>query len=93
MIQSFRDKETEKIFNHEGSRRYSENIQKIALRKLAVLDAAESLQDLALPPGDKLEKLAGDRIGQHSIPINDQWRICFRWSGSDAYDVEITDYH
>jgi proteic killer suppression protein len=93
MIQSFRDKETEKIFYHEGTRRYSVNIQKLALRKLAILDAAESLKDLTLPPGNKLEKLSGDRLGQYSIRINDQWRICFRWSGSDAYDVEIADYH
>jgi len=93
MIQSFHDKEAEKIFNHELSRKYSENLQRVALRKLNILDAAGALSDLRLPPGNKLEKLSGDRLGQHSIRINDQWRICFRWSGNDAYDVEITDYH
>ena len=93
MIRSFRDKETEKVFYREGSRRLPENIQKTALRKLGVLDAADLLQDLLLPPGNRLEKLSGDRADQHSIRINDQWRICFRWSEGDAYDVEITDYH
>ncbi|MBT9160204.1 MAG: Toxin HigB-1 [Dehalococcoidia bacterium] len=93
MVQSFRDKDAEKIFNHEGTRRYSENIQKVALRKLAILDAAEALQDLMLPPGNRLEKLSGDRSGQHSIRINDQWRICFKWGDGNAYDVEIADYH
>ena len=93
MIRSFRDKETEKVFRREGSRRLPENIQKIALRKLGVLDAAEVLQDLLLPSGNRLEKLYGNRTGQHSIRINDQWRICFRWSEGDAYDVEIADYH
>jgi proteic killer suppression protein len=68
-------------------------LQRAALRKLAILDAAESLEDLRVPPGNRLEKLAGDRKGQHSIRINDQWRICFRWSEGDAHDVEITDYH
>ena len=93
MIRSFRDREAEKIFSHEGTRKYSENIQKLALRKLAILDAAESLKDMVLPPGNRLEKLSGDRAGQYSIRINDQWRPCFRWSDSDAYDVEIADYH
>ena len=93
MIRSFRDKETENLFNREESRRLPENIQKIALRKLGVIDAADTLQDLRLPPGNRLEKLSGNRSGQHSIRINDQWRICFRWSEGDAYDVEITDYH
>lgn len=93
MIRSFRDKETEKHFNREESRRLPENIQKIALRKLGVIDAADMLQDLRLPPGNQLEKLSGKRSGQHSIRINDQWRICFRWSEGDAYDVEIADYH
>ncbi len=65
----------------------------MAQRKLAVLDAAESLQDLRVPPGNRLEKLSGDRDGQQSIRINDQWRICFRWRDGDAHDVEITDYH
>jgi len=93
VIRSFRDKEAQKLFEREGSRKLPENIQRIALRKLVILDAAESLQDLRLPPGNRLEKLSGDREGWHSIRINDQWRICFRWSDGEAYDVEITDYH
>ena len=93
MIRSFRDKETEKVFFRERSRKLAENVQRVVLRKLAILDAAESLQDLLLPPGNRLEKLSGDRAGQHSIRINDQWRICFRWSEGDAHNVEIVDYH
>jgi len=93
MIRSFGDEETERLFYREGSRRLPEDIQKTALRKLGVLDAADSLQDLSIPPGNRLEKLAGTRAGQHSIRINQQWSICFRWSQGDAYDVEITDYH
>jgi addiction module HigA family antidote len=93
MIRSFRDKETEKLFNREVSRKFPKNIQKVALRKLGILDAADLLQDLRLPPGNRLEKLTGDRAGQYSIRINDQWRICFRWGECDAYDVELTDYH
>jgi proteic killer suppression protein len=68
-------------------------VQRVALRKLRMLDAAESLDDLRVPPGNRLERLRGDRQGQHSIRINDQWRICFRWRGDDAHDVEIVDYH
>jgi len=68
-------------------------MQKVALRRLTILDAAETLQDLAIPLGNRLEKLSGDRVGQHSIRINDRWRVCFRWSDGDAYDVEIADYH
>jgi len=68
-------------------------VQRVALRKLRMLDAAESLDDLRVPPGNRLERLRGDRQGQHSIRINDQWRICFRWRGGDAHDVEIVDYH
>lgn len=93
MIKSFRDKEAEKIFDREGSRKLPENIQKIALLKLGVIDAADELQDLRLPPGNKLEKLSGNRAGQYSIRINNQWRICFSWSKGDAYDVEIVGYH
>ena len=63
------------------------------LRKLVAVDAAEALDDLRIPPGNRLEKLRGDRVGQHSIRVNDQWRICFRWSNGDAYEVEIVDYH
>ena len=93
MIRSFQDKETEKLFNREISRRLPQNIQRVALRKLWVLDSADTLQDLRLPPGNYLEKLSGDRAGQHRIRINDQWRLCFKWRDGDAYDVEITDYH
>jgi len=93
MIQSFRDRETEKVFRREGTRKLPSDIQRVAQRKLALLDAAESLQDLRVPPGNRLEKLSGERNGQHSIRINDQWRVCFRWRERDAYDVEIVDYH
>lgn len=93
MIRSFRDKETENLFRREGSRKLSGGLQRQALRKLVILDGAESLQDLRIPPGNRLERLRGDREGQYSIRINDQWRICFRWSDGDAEDVEIVDYH
>jgi proteic killer suppression protein len=93
MIQSFRDKETERVFSRRSSRRLPEAIQRIALRKLAILDAADSLKDISLPPANRLEKLSGDRAGQHSISINDQWRICFRGSNGDAHHVEIVDCH
>lgn len=93
MIKSFADKETEKIFGREFSRKLPNEIQRIARRKLEVLDAAESLNDLRIPPSNRLEKLKGERKSQHSIRINDQWRICFEWLGSDAYAIEIVDYH
>jgi proteic killer suppression protein len=93
MIRSFRDRETEKVFRRERTRKLAPDVQRVAQRKLAVLDAAESLRDLRLPPGNRLEKLSGDREGQHSIRINDPWRICFRWRDGDALDVEIADYH
>ncbi len=93
MIRSFRDRETEKVFNREPSRRWSRDLQRVARRKLLMLEAAETLADLRVPPGNRLEKLSGDREGQYSIRINDQWRICFRWSEGDAHDVEIIDYH
>jgi proteic killer suppression protein len=93
VIRSFRDPEARRIFDREGSRRFPTNLQRIALRKLAILDAAEALQDLRVPPGNRLEKLSGNRAGQHSIRINDQWRICFEWRDGDAYEVEIVDYH
>ena len=93
MIRSFRDRETEKVFNREPSRRWSRDLQRVARRKLLMLDAAETLADLRVPPGNRLEKLSGDREGQYSIRINDQWRICFLWAEGDAHDVEITDYH
>ena len=93
MIRSFRDRETEKLFRREGSRRLPSMLQRRALRRLTILDGAETLQDLQVPPSNRLEKLKGDRKGQYSIRISDQWRICFRWSVGDAEDVEITDYH
>ena len=93
MIRSFRDRETEKVFNREPSRRWSRDLQRVARRKLLILDAAETLADLRVPPGNRLEKLSRDREGQYRIRINDQWRICFRWGEGDAHDVEITDYH
>jgi len=92
MIKGFRCKETEKVFRRRRSRKFV-GIQRIALRKLLVLDAAGSLNDLRIPPSNRLEKLAGDRAGQQSIRINDQWRVCFRWRSGDAHDVEIVDYH
>ena len=93
MIKTFRNTETEKIFNRRFSRKLSLNIQHLARRKLIVLDAATELNALRVPPGNRLEALKGDRKGQHSIRINDQWRICFKWKAGDAYDVEIADYH
>jgi toxin HigB-1 len=93
VIRSFRDSDTERLFKRERIRRLPPDIQRVALRKLVLLDAATSLADLRIPPANRLEKLVGNRLGQHSIRINDQWRICFRWSGGDAHDVEIIDYH
>jgi len=93
VIRSFRDSDTERLFKRERIRRLPADLQRIALRKLLVLDAATSLLDLRVPPANRLEKLSGDRQGQHSIRINDQWRICFRWVRADAQDVEIVDYH
>src|SRR5438309_10276019 len=81
------------FFLRERSRKLSPDVQRIALRKLAMLDAAQAIQDLRVPPGNRLEKLSRDREGQYSIRINDQWRVCFRWEEGNAYDVEITDYH
>ena len=92
VIRSFRDRESEKLFHRERSRAVPGSLQKTALRKLLILEAAEKLEDLRVPPGNRLEKLKGDRAGQHSIRINDRYRICFSWNvGADA--VEIVDYH
>lgn len=93
MIKSFSDKEAERLFNREFSRRIPSDIQRPARRKLEILDAADSLEDLRIPPSNHLEKLKGDRKGQHSIRINGRWRICFVWFDNDAFDVEIVDYH
>lgn len=92
MIQSFRCKDTEALFVGGFSRRFA-GIAKVAGRKLDMLDAAKQLEDLRAPPGNRLEALKGDRLGQHSIRINDQWRICFLWREDGVYDVEIVDYH
>ncbi len=93
MIESFADAEAERIFHGEVSRRLPTTIQKPARRKLLYLHSARDLRDLLAPPGNRLEELRGDRAGQYSIRINDQWRICFRWAKGNARDVEITDYH
>ena len=93
MIKSFRDKETERIFRRSFSRRLPPDIQRAALRRLTFLHAAKELGDLLVPPSNRLEALSGERKGQYSIRINDQWRICFEWLGQDAYWVEIVDYH
>ncbi len=93
MIRSFKSKETEKIFHRRRSRKLPQTIQQVALRKLRMLNRAMTLQDLRVPPANHLEKLSGGRAGQHSIRVNDQWRICFEWKNGDAYKVEIVDYH
>ncbi|MDX5895397.1 type II toxin-antitoxin system RelE/ParE family toxin [Rubrobacter radiotolerans] len=94
MIRSFRDKDTERVWARgRPRRRLDAGTQRAALRKLAILDAAESLDDLRVPPGNRLERLKGDREGQHSIRINRQWRVCFVWTDAGPEDVEITDYH
>jgi toxin HigB-1 len=93
MIQSFRCKETERIFNRDTSRKLPHDIQRVALRKLVLLGAAHDVRDLKVPPGNQLEELKDDRKGQHSIRINKQWRVCFKWHDGNAHEVEIVDYH
>lgn len=93
MIRSFKDKEAEKIFKRQRSSKLPDMLQRPALRKLRMLNRATNLNDLRVPPANRLEKLKGDRLGQHSIRINDQWRICFKWHESGAFQVEIVDYH
>jgi toxin HigB-1 len=92
VIKSLRCDETERLFHREPSRKFRA-IERSALRKLDMLDAANDLRILSALPGNRLERLRGDREGQHSIRINDQWRVCFTWQKGDAYDVEIADYH
>jgi len=92
MIKTFSCKETERIFKREFSRKLPHNIQRIAMRKLWMLHAAIDLRELRIPPSNRLEALSGNRKGQHSIRINDQWRICFKWHKDDVFDVERTDY-
>jgi proteic killer suppression protein len=93
MIKTFKSKETEKIYNREYSKKLPGDIQRIAMRKLWMLDAAPDFYSLRVPPGNRLESLHGVREGQYSIRINDQWRICFRWHDCNAFEVEIVDYH
>ena len=93
MIKSFKDKDTERIFTREFVRRLPPGIHAVSWRKLAQIHAATQLDSLRIPPGNRLEALKGNRRGHYSIRISDQWRICFRWQKSDAYDVEIADYH
>jgi proteic killer suppression protein len=92
MIQSFKCKDTEKLFNDFSVKKFR-SISRQARKRLEILDAAISLNNLQIPPGNRLEQLKGDRLGQHSIRINDQWRICFIWKSDKAFDVEIVDYH
>ena len=93
MILSFADRETERIWRQEISRRLPGQVQPVALRKLFLLHRSKSLDDLRVPPGNRLEKLVGDRAGAYSIRVNERWRICFRWRDGNAFDVEIVDYH
>ena len=93
MIQSFADDTTEQVWNRENAPRLGADIQRAAQKKLRQLNAADNINDLRIPPGNRLEKIAGDRTGQHSIRINDQYRICFVWTKQGPADVEITDYH
>ena len=93
MIRNFADKEAEKIWGGTPSRRLPADIQQVARRKLRMLNSALTLDDLRIPQANRLEALKGNRRGQHSIRINDQWRVCFQWKDGDAHDVEIVDYH
>jgi len=93
VIASFADKQAEALWHRRPVKKLPPKLQRTALRKLAMLDAATALADLHVPPGNRLEALKGDRRGQHSIRINEQWRICSRWRGGNAHDVEVVDYH
>ena len=93
MIKSFKDKETEKIYRQEVSKKIPRDIQQVAIRKLRMLNNAKNIFDLRVPPANRLEKLSGNRVGQYSIRINDQWRVCFTWKSGEAFEVEIADYH
>jgi proteic killer suppression protein len=93
VIKSFTDKEAERVYSRELSKKFPIGVQKIGLRRLRMLNNAHSFQDLTSPPKNRLEKLKGTRVGQYSIRINDPWSVCFVWRKNDAYDVEITDYH
>jgi proteic killer suppression protein len=93
VIKSFRDRDTEALFNRERVRRFGADVERAAFRKLLMIDAASALDALKVPPGNRLEALKGDRRGQHSIRIDAQWRVCFIWRDGHAYDVGIVDYH
>lgn len=93
VLRSFANKDTERVWRRERCKKLDQKTQRAALRKLLILDAAETLDDLMVPPGNRLEKLRGDRAGQHSVRVNQQWRICFRWTTAGPKDVEIVDYH
>jgi proteic killer suppression protein len=93
VLRSFADKETERVWRRERARKLDQATQRAALRKLLILDAAETLDDLRVPPGNRLEKLKGDRAGSYSVRINQQWRICFSWTDAGPDGVEIVDYH
>lgn len=93
MIASFKDRDTRSIWRGRAARRLPVDLQRVARRKLRMLNNAADLHDLLVPPGNRLEKLRGERAGQHSIRVNQQWRICFHWRDGDAHDVEIVDYH
>jgi toxin HigB-1 len=93
VLRSFADKEAERVWRRQRVRKLDQGTQRSALRKLLILDAAETLDDLRVPPGSRLEKLKGDRAGSYSVRINQQWRVCFRWTAAGPEDVEIVDYH
>jgi toxin HigB-1 len=93
VIKSFKDPETQRLYQRVRSRKLPPEIQQVALRKLRMINSAVSVNDLRVPPANRLEKLSGRRDGQYSIRINDQWRVCFEWKSGDAFNVEITDYH
>jgi proteic killer suppression protein len=93
VIRSFKGRETERLFLRQRSRAVPSDLRRVALRKLLQLDAADTLDDLKVPPGNRLERLRGDRKGQHSIRVNERWRVCFDWRQGDAHEVEIVDYH
>jgi len=93
VIRSFRDKDTERLFAREPVKRWGPDVQRAGLRKLRMLDAATRVEDLRVPPGNRLEKLSGVRAGQWSIRVNDQWRVCFTWKDGEAHLVELVDYH
>jgi proteic killer suppression protein len=93
VIRSFRNKDTERLWNRRHVKKLSPECSRLAYNKLILINAAESINDLRVPPGNRLEKLTGDRAGQYSVRVNNQWRICFSWSSSGASNVELVDYH